>query len=127
MKLSTDKKNLQVKISGVLSAADLESLIADLAALRAQMEPQVPLTVDALKKATESRNVSVVDEPDMEVRPLKDGRIRIWMRSGGLGWLIFNLTRNNAVVLRDYLIASTGDSEISSLLGDDISDSPTAH
>jgi hypothetical protein len=82
----------------------VETLIADLAALRAQMIPEVPRN---RPDRDSKQNVSVQDNADMEVRLLRDGRIRFWIRNCGLGWLVFNLPVGPACAIRDYLIANT--------------------
>lgn len=92
-----------IDMARTLSTQELETLIADLADLRAEMTPEVsrkpPTSADA--------RLSVQESPAIIMGAAKDGRIRLSIRNEGLGWLIFILHSELAVLLRDFLIAST--------------------
>lgn len=108
MKLNTDKKTAAISIVGDLTTAQVEKLIADLAELRASMQPEVSVVPPGPGGLSNDRvTVSLVDDPYLSARPLKDGRVRLWLRNGGLGWMIFNLSIEKACALRDFLIANT--------------------
>jgi hypothetical protein len=98
-----------------LSASELESLISDLAEIRAEKTPEVMRRPPQL--TDEDIRVIPQDDPSIEARVLRDGRIRLWIRHGGLGWLVFNLSRQTNVVLRDYFIANTDPDERPDLVG----------
>lgn len=99
MKLSADRKRLEIEISGDLSAAQVEQTLSDLAQLRAAMDP--PVSAHRPDPNSDAR-VSEQDEPSITAVPLKDGRIRFWLRNNGLGWLVFNFSHQQAVTLRDF-------------------------
>lgn len=98
-----------------LSTADLETLIADLAEIRAGMAPEVSRTPPGPAEA--ETNVSVHDEPAIQARLLRDGRIRLWIRNPGIGWLVFNLSHEQGVTLREYFIANTDQNALPALFG----------
>ncbi|WP_101048907.1 hypothetical protein [Macromonas nakdongensis] len=93
--------------AGQLNAQELDGLISALAMTRATMSP--PVSHARPKPTDESAMdtpVTVEDSPAMEARLLRDGRVRLWARSSGFGWLAFNLEPRNARVLRDWLAAN---------------------
>lgn len=104
MKISSDLTRVHVSIDQELSARELESFISDLAEIRAQLTPPVPM--DKPTKDDDVR-VSVQERPTLIGIPLKDGRIRLWLRNHGLGWLCFNLSTDQATTLRDFLVKNT--------------------
>ncbi len=107
MKLSANKEKLHLAISGDFNVEEIESLLADLAGLRAEMIPPVPVTVPTLASTeTHSPNISMQDDPYFSIRLLKDGQFRFWLRNQGLGWMVFNLSSQKSCALRDYLIAN---------------------
>ena len=103
--LADDKASVRLKIEGSLSTSEVESLIADLALVRGRMIPEVTRKNPLLDPG--EPNISIQDDPDFQLRLLRDGSIRLWIRNRGLGWLIFNIPVNNACTMRDYLIANT--------------------
>ena len=129
MNLNADKTLAEISIKASLSAQQLETLIADLALLRGNMAPQVPYEVpDPTNSLTATQNVSIQDDPYFALRLLRDGRIRLWLRNHGLGWLVFNLPVDKACVARDYLVANTPTVESSpNLFIDDLGDRGTSH
>lgn len=110
MKLSDDKKSISISVDGTLSTVEVETLIADLAFLRANMLPPVPFELPKPGDPnSDLPNLSVQDDPYLSAKLLKDGQIRLWLRSFGLGWMVFNLPIERACALRDFLIANTPD------------------
>ena len=107
MKLSDDKKTLRISIDAELSAVEIETLISDLSEFRASMEPPVPMERPRPGQTGSAERIQVQDEPSVMAVPLKDGRVRFWLRSHGLGWLAFNFTVSQAVSLREFFIANT--------------------
>ncbi|SFN05677.1 hypothetical protein [Nitrosomonas communis] len=103
MKVSEDKKSVNLSINGILSAHELTTLIAELAVVRANMRPEVPKK-PPLKS---DEGMSVQDDPRLVIIKLKDDRIRFGFRNAGLGWLVFNFPSKKACSIRDYLIANT--------------------
>lgn len=107
MKMNRDKTLANVQIKGNLTAADMDKLIGELAEARAQMNPSVtqsrPTPKDPMAAGTP---ISMEDSPAMMAAKLKDGRIRFWARSAGFGWLAFNVIEQDALLIRDYLIAN---------------------
>lgn len=123
MKINTDKTRVRLDINAELTAAQLESLISDLAMTRAKMVPEVCRE----RPATDlSRHVSQQDDPDMEIVALGDGRIRFWIRHQGFGWFVVTLPAGKASAVRDYLIANTPE-EPSILFGDEFADGDASH
>jgi len=109
IQLSADKQLAIVSIDRTLSAFELQTLIADLAVARAQMLPTVQFEPPGRREpAPDSLNVSEQDDPYLQAARLRDGRIRLWIRNQGIGWLAFNIPADKACGLRDYLIANTG-------------------
>jgi len=85
----------------------VETLISDLAELRANMNPAV-----AMERPTNpDKRISTQDEPSIMAKRLKDGRIRFWLRNQGLGWLIFNFTIQQAIALRQFMISNTPETD----------------
>lgn len=110
MVISDDKKSAQISINKTFTAPEIETLISELAVIRANMLPPIPFEPPkATDPDIDSSHVTEQDEPHVQVKLLKDNRIRIWLRSWGLGWMAFNLTQENACIIRDYLIANTPD------------------
>ena len=129
MKLTDDKKSVEISISGTLSAIEVETLIADLSEVRANMIPPVPFQVQNPGSTnSDLPNVSAQDDPYFSVRLLRDGKIRMWLRNSGLGWMVFDLPVDKACAVRDYLIANTPQTSSGrNLLAKDFGDSDTSH
>lgn len=104
MKLSADKRRVTLAINEELDTAQIEDLIAELADLRAEMEPGVPM--ERPTPGNPATRVAMQDDPSFTAVPLKDGRTRFWLRSHGYGWLVFNFTRAQSAILRDFFIAN---------------------
>lgn len=114
-----------MKLAAALTTAELETLIADLAELRAGMTP--PVSQHPPRPGEQDQNISCQDEPAMQARLLRDGRIRLWIRNAGLGWLVFNLAREQAVTLREFLRANTDPDAIPALFGDNDGEGQAPH
>lgn len=114
-----------LQAAAVMAPADLETLIADLSSLRAGMPPPVAQTPP--RPGEQDQNISCQDEPAMQARLLRDGRIRLWIRNAGLGWLVFNLSREQAVTLREFLRANTDPDAIPALFGDNDGEGQAPH
>ncbi|MHB1091731.1 hypothetical protein [Thiobacillus sp.] len=129
MKLSDDKKSISISVNGALSTVEVETLIADLAFLRANMLPPVPFELPSPGDPnSDLPNLSVQDDPYISVRLLRDGKIRFWLRNFGLGWMIFNLPVEKACAVRDYLVANTPkESPGPSIFADDFKSSGPSH
>ena len=122
----------QAAIAAILDLADamdgneLDALISALAEVRKDKLPGVaqkrPSPTDPLTMETP---VTMEDDPGMLGVRLRDGRVRLWMRSSGFGWLAFNLPIENARTLRDWFAANVdGDSD---LFGDQVGQFGPAH
>ena len=98
-----------------LSTSELESLISDLAEIRAEKTPEVMRRPPQL--TDEDIRVIPQDDPAIVAKVLRDGRIRLWIRHGGLGWLVFHLNRETIVTLRDFFVANTDLNARPALLG----------
>ncbi len=124
MELSSDKRRLRLSIDADLSTEEVETLISDLAELRAHMDPPVPME----RPTSPNQRVSMQDEPSVLAKPLRDGRIRFWIRNHGIGWLVFNFTVQQAITLRQFFISNTPAHDGKpNLFDDDGSDTGPAH
>jgi len=106
LNLVANNTRVQIEISGTLDAPGLETLISDLAEVRANMTPPVPMERPSPGQGAD--RVSMQDEPSVMAVPLKDGRIRFWLRSHGFGWLVFNFTHQQCATLRDFFQVHAG-------------------
>ena len=124
MKLTADKTKLQLSVNADLSAMQFETLISDLAELRANMEPPVPME----RPTSPDQRVSMQDDPSVMAIPLKDGRTRFWIRNHGIGWLVYNFTVQQSISLREFFISNTPDDDGSpNLFRDDGTDRGPGH
>ena len=107
MQLSHDKKHAEIEVRGAYDAAALESLITELARLRARMEPPIPGTPPPRESddiaATRARG-----DPVVQVAVMRDGQTRFWVRHDGLGWFGFNLPVERASQLASVILEMTG-------------------
>jgi len=104
--IADDKQSVRLSIDDTLSTIDVETLIADLAVIRAHMLPAVPDSPPGTDEPA-SHNVSHQKNAAAIVGMLRDGSVRFWMRNIGIGWLPFDVTIKNACAIRDYLISRT--------------------
>lgn len=105
MKLSANKKSAQLSISGTFTAAELERFIGELLVLRARLAPPVPYDVPTPESDDDS-NAVIEEDPTFGLGIRRDGRLRLLIRSAGLGWLVFHIPRAKAAAMRDYLAAN---------------------
>jgi len=128
MKLTENKTQAIVAVSGKLTAAEVETLISDLAELRAHMEPPVPFDEPIPENFKENQKISVQNNPYISLRLLRNRGIRLWLRHHGIGWMIFNIPTDKACAIRDYLIANTPEENPNArFLGDQIGDKGRFH
>lgn len=125
MELSSDRRSIRITMDSTLDAHGLSTFIADLAVTRANMEPQVPY--EPPQAGDYSTNTSEQDNPYFQARRLRDGRIRLWIRNAGIGWMAFNIPAAQAITLRDYLIVHTDPNASSDLLREEVGGSGSAH
>jgi hypothetical protein len=120
MKLNREKTVASLQIDAAFSAGELEELISKLAVLRSDMTPPVPQ--DRPNPASDGeKHITIEDEPAAIAARLRDGRIRLWLRNRGTGWMAYNMSIDNACALRDYLVAHlTGETGRPDLFGDGI-------
>ena len=105
--VSADKKRAVVGINGRFGTQELEKLIGDLLVMRAAMLPAVPNNPPGAEDG--DTNVSAQKDPCLALKLLKDGSIRFWLRNAGLGWMVFDLSTEQACGVRNYLLANTPD------------------
>jgi hypothetical protein len=86
-----------------MTPAQVETLIADLALLRARMQPEVPY--DPPTDGDDTQRISVEDNPYVLAKALSRGRLLLMLRNHGLGWLAFRLRPDQALAPRDYISA----------------------
>lgn len=115
MRLSDDKKSIELSLSGSLGAVELQTLIAKLAYLRGQMAPEVPR-----KPEDNDAEYTIQDDPDFRLARTRDNRFRFYVRHKGYGWIIFHLPMNTAQGMAQYVTANTPDSpDLFGIKGDD--------
>jgi hypothetical protein len=125
MKANDDGRSVKLDIKAVMTTYEIEKLIRDLAELRAVMSPPVSIQPSNRRDAPEHyTQVSLQEEPYLEARQLVDGRIRLWVRNAGIGWMAFNLPVAKAQSLRDYFVANVNGN---SVLAQDLDDVGAAH
>ena len=103
MKISEDKRTLEIEIRRTLSAKEVESLIYELAECRAKMLPEVSNT---LPVSDPTQKWLSQDQPSVQAKVLTDGRTRFWVRNQGLGWLAFNFNVDQSLKLRDFFASA---------------------
>ena len=104
MQLNDDRTQATLAINKTLTALELESLIHELAVLRAQMDPPI------LQSPQESHNgqapVSVQNEPAVAFEnQAKEAHITMYLRSTGLGWTAWRLHPQTQKALADFFYA----------------------
>ncbi len=91
----------------VLDAPSLDRLISELSVMRSDMQPPVRALLPSLSdKSSNGVIVTMEDSPTMQLAVLRDGRIRLWVRSSGFGWLAFNLDMRGVGTLCDWISAN---------------------
>lgn len=107
MKVSDDKQTAAVDVQGTYCAAELEKLIADLSALRAEMSPSIPMAPPTTNKREDPAATRAGGDPCVQVAVMRDGMTRFWVRHAGLGWFAFNLPVDRARLLAQYILGLT--------------------
>lgn len=101
MQLNDDRSQATLSINQTLSAAEVENLIRELAALRAQMTPEVR------QAPQESDNghapVMMQSEPTLAFEhPARDPHVTMYLRSTGLGWTAWRLHPDTQKALAQF-------------------------
>jgi hypothetical protein len=111
MRVSEDKRLATIELEGSYEASELEKLIKELCALRAQLLPAVPMSPGAMLTGDPAA-ARAGGDPCVQVAVMRDGMTRFWVRHAGLGWFGFNLPVERARMLAQYIlgIAEPGDS-----------------
>ena len=104
MRISEDGRSAAIEIQGDFRADEVEALIGQLAALRAQMLPGVPLAPSECKRADDPAAGRAGGDPRVQVAVMRDGLTRFWVRHEGLGWFGFNLPVERARTLAQYIL-----------------------
>jgi hypothetical protein len=116
MQVSDDKQLASVDIHGTYSARELETLIAELSAVRAAMTPAVPTMPPMTNIAEDGAAARARGDPCVQVAVMRDGLTRFWVRHSGLGWFGFNLPVDRANLLANYILDVTTRRELSAEL-----------
>src|SRR3954449_6276591 len=95
MHLTSDKKHAELEIRGTFDVAQLELLIRELSAVRAEMEPPVSASPPA-REGDDAAASRARGDPVVQVAVMRDGHTRFWVRHDGLGWFGFNLPVDRA-------------------------------
>lgn len=107
LQVMDDKLHALLNVSGKYTAAEIERLISDLSALRAEMSPPVP-TAPPMNRCPEDAAASRAGgDPCVQVAVMRDGLTRFWVRHAGLGWFGFNLPVERASTLASYILGVT--------------------
>ncbi|KQO23479.1 hypothetical protein [Acidovorax sp. Leaf78] len=99
--------NAMLSIAEEMDADALDKLISALAEVRSKKLPAVSQTRPGMgDPSTLDTIITMEDDPSMMAIRLRDGRVRVWARSSGFGWLAFNLPMTNALLLKDWFNAN---------------------
>jgi hypothetical protein len=104
MRVSDDKRVATLELRGAYGASELESLIEELCALRAQMVPAVPMSPGVRLGDEDAASARARGDPCVQVAVMRDGMTRFWVRHSGLGWFGFNLPVERARTLAQYIL-----------------------
>lgn len=108
--IAPDSTSATLSIVGTFTPEQLQTLIADLAVARANMLPPVPYERKELAQASDdSLRLSEQSDPYVQIAERRDKTFLLWMRNSGIGWLAFNVSRETAVGIRDYITSRTLD------------------
>lgn len=101
MQLSDDRSQATLSIERTVTAAQLEDLIRELAALRAQMTPEVR---PAPQGGTDADSqVMLQNEPTLAFEhPARDPHVTMYLRSTGLGWTAWRLHPSTQQALAEF-------------------------
>ncbi len=114
MKLDNSKTALQISINGTYSAHEVERLLRQLALLRADMAPEVPMTQ---KELDETAHVLMEDKPGLRIAELRQGGFRLWLRHRGYGWLAYQIDARTAAGAAKFIHGKTSGVEALDLIG----------
>ncbi len=105
MRLSADNRLAQVELAAELDSAGVESLIRELAELRAQMLPPVA----AHRRDLDAEHAVLIEsEPGLFIAARASGGFRLWVRNRGFGWVAYEIGSGEAVGLARYILSRTG-------------------
>lgn len=104
MRISEDKLSATIEMQGTYGAEEIEGLIANLSALRAQMQPAVPMAPGDANRERDPAVGRAGGDPCVQVAVMRDGLTRFWVRHEGLGWFGFNLPVDRAKTLAQYIL-----------------------
>ncbi len=104
MRVSEDKLSATLDMQGTYRADEIEALIQQLSALRAQMLPAVPMSPGDGNPERDPAARRAGGDPRVQVAVMRDGLTRFWVRHEGLGWFGFNLPVERARTLAQYIL-----------------------
>jgi hypothetical protein len=104
VKISENKQYATIELQGTYCAVELETMIAKLSAVRAEMVPGVPLAPPATNKAEDPAIARAGGDACVQVAVTRNGLTRFWVRHAGLGWFAFNLPVERARMLAHYIL-----------------------
>lgn len=90
----------RIHLNGDFTALEIEKILADLAEVRASLEPHVPLQPPSLQTDV---ILQVQENALFKVRRRIGGGLRIWLRNEGFGWMAFELTEPATAELKNFL------------------------
>jgi len=121
MKINDAKTHAAIKIDGEMSTQAVEQLMRDLALLRGQMLPQVPVKIE--ESAT---NALTQSDADIAAWLSTDGEVRLAARHLGYGWLVFSFSSRRAGQIGQGLVRLAG-GEVIDLITTDQAQGQKAH
>lgn len=97
-----------INLTGEFSAQELDEIIRTLAEVRAGMQPPVPSTAPGPHS---SEGIKVLHETmdSLVIRRLTGGRLRLYLRNSGLGWLAHDVSAQGAEGLARFLTKQIAD------------------
>jgi len=104
MHVSPDKQVATIDLHGSYCAEEMERLIEQLSALRAKMEPAVPMSPGDGPIERDPAAARAAGDPCVQVAVMRDGMTRFYVRHEGLGWFGFNLPVDRARTLAQYIL-----------------------
>lgn len=114
LSLNAESTSLRIKVDASLTAAAVQSLIHELAKLRAAMVPSISLD----PAGDQGANALNQSDPHWTVRSLRGGGLRFWFRNAGIGWLTFEIPATKAQSLRDFLARAIASESAGALFGE---------
>ena len=117
MKTTADGKTIRLNINATMNAAQLDTLLHELALARAGMTPAVPASRDAAIK--DGGLVTIEDGQSAVIARRREGGFRLWLRHRGFGWLAWEIEDRFARGMADYITANTAATEDINLVQND--------